>query len=194
MGRDATANSRRSRSAGTGRPAILDHRPRHRCVVEPPAAERTPHRNDLVARVRKDLAVIGTYLVPQVGLQFPIEQKNFLHFPEQLPCLVDGLEYGLAEFGWQHAVLALNLHQTRDRLVGHILEFPPVQPLRLVVQPPVPQRLDQGLAVLFERAVEDTVAMLLWFFEETASRVEERHHRADERQRLPSAELPYQPL
>src|SRR5580692_1169000 len=106
------------RPAGTGRKVLLDHLPRHRCVVEPPAAERTPHGNDLVARVSEDLAVVGTYLIPQVDRQLPVEPESFFHLPEQLLCLVDRLEYGLAEFGWQHAVLALDFHQPGDRLVG----------------------------------------------------------------------------
>ena len=88
-----------ARPAGTGRKVLLDHLPRHRRVVEPPAAERAPHGNDLVARVGEDLAVVGTYLVPQVDRQLPVEQERSFHFPEQLPCLVDGLEYGLAELG-----------------------------------------------------------------------------------------------
>src|ERR1700722_5039732 len=71
-----------ARPAGTGRKVLLDHLPRHRRVVEPPAAERAPHGNDLVARVSEDLAVVGTYLIPQVARQLPVEQQSFLHFPE----------------------------------------------------------------------------------------------------------------
>src|ERR1700689_3545066 len=103
----------------TGRPGlryILDHLPRNGDVVEPPAAERTPHRNDLVARIGKDLAVVGTNLVAEGGWQRPVEQEGPFHLAQQLPCFDDGVEDGLAELGWQYPVLALDLHQAGDRL------------------------------------------------------------------------------
>ncbi|HEX4657989.1 MAG TPA: hypothetical protein VH307_11435, partial [Streptosporangiaceae bacterium] len=63
-------------------------------VVEPPAAERPAHRNDLVARIGKDLAVVGTYFVAEGSWQCPVELQRSLHFPEQLPGLADGVEDG----------------------------------------------------------------------------------------------------
>src|SRR5215467_6671112 len=58
----------------------------------------------------------------------------------------------------------------------------------------MPQRLDHGLPVLFQRAVEDTVTMLLRLLEEPAPRVKEWHHRADKRKRVPPSELANEPL